>query len=246
MSDERFEADETPELPCFLDEAQRLFQSCFNLEVFEMHDSRGAALKKGDRVLIEAEITQLNEGGDENYCCVDVQVVTPDQPDKKKVMEPPLFSALSTKMLTKIGATVCLLFAIAMPALAQDGILTEIQSLKANNNMILANLTRMKADVANLQTSIDSLTAKVDAMSKSNVPSSPAVKSVWQPAIVGAWGQTVQPGRFVSVSVDTSGPVDPPIPMQAATTMIMSGGSGSACANGSCSSGRMGLFGRRR
>lgn len=68
-----------------------------------MHDSRGAALKVGDRVLIEAQITRLNDGDDENYCCVDVVVVTPDQPGKELVMQPPSFSALSTRMLTKIA-----------------------------------------------------------------------------------------------------------------------------------------------
>ena len=69
-----------------------------------MHDSRGAALKKGDRVFIEAEIVNLSTGADENFCCVDVKVITPDQPNKEKVMQPPTFGALSTKMLTKIGA----------------------------------------------------------------------------------------------------------------------------------------------
>lgn len=68
-----------------------------------MHDSRGAELKVGDRVLVEAEIVNLSTGGDENYCCVDIQVVTPEQVGKDKVMQPPKFSALSTKMLTKVG-----------------------------------------------------------------------------------------------------------------------------------------------
>ncbi len=67
-----------------------------------MHDSRGAELKVGDRVLIEAEVVKLNQG-DENFCCVDVKVVTPEQPTKTAVMAPPTFSALSTKMLTKVG-----------------------------------------------------------------------------------------------------------------------------------------------
>jgi hypothetical protein len=85
-----------------------------------MHDSRGAALKVGDRVLIEAEITELSTGGDENYCCVGIKVVTPEQPGKDKVMSPPTFSALSTKMLTKVGAALALLLCIASDALAQS------------------------------------------------------------------------------------------------------------------------------
>lgn len=68
-----------------------------------MHDSRGTQLKVGDRVLIEAEITSLSEGADENYCCVDVQVVTPEQTGKEKVMSPPKVACMSTKMLTKVG-----------------------------------------------------------------------------------------------------------------------------------------------
>lgn len=83
-----------------------------------MHDSRGASLKVGDRVLIEAEIIELNSGGDENFCCVGVKVVTPDQPKRELVMQAPTFSALSTKMLTKIGALLLLLI-FTVPADAQ-------------------------------------------------------------------------------------------------------------------------------
>lgn len=83
-----------------------------------MHDSRGAALKVGDRVLIEAEIVNLSTGGDENYCCVDIQVVTPDQVGREKVMAPPKVSAMSTKMLTKVGAVACLLLLAASSASA--------------------------------------------------------------------------------------------------------------------------------
>lgn len=72
-------------------------------ETVTMHDSRGAKLEIGDRVIIEAEVISLNTGGDENYCCCGVRVVTPQQVDRHKVMEPPEFSALSTKMLTKVG-----------------------------------------------------------------------------------------------------------------------------------------------
>ena len=68
-----------------------------------MHDSRGAAIKVGDRVLIEAEVTELN-GGDENFCCCSVKVLLPDQTGKDKVMEHrPTVTAMSTKMLTKVG-----------------------------------------------------------------------------------------------------------------------------------------------
>lgn len=65
-----------------------------------MHDSRKAPLKVGDRVLIEAEITEFS-GSDPNYCNVYVQVITPDQPDSTP-MVPPSFIA-NTKMLTKVG-----------------------------------------------------------------------------------------------------------------------------------------------
>ena len=76
-----------------------------------MHDSRGAALKVGDRVLIEAEITNLATSGDENFCVVDVQVKTPDQVGREKVMSAPEIKCMSTRMLTKIGAAIALLFA---------------------------------------------------------------------------------------------------------------------------------------
>lgn len=85
-----------------------------------MHDSRGASLNIGDRVLIEAEVTDLN-GGDQNYCCCGVKVVTPEQPGKEKVMSPPTFSAMSTKFLTKVGAAILLaLFAFAGNARADE------------------------------------------------------------------------------------------------------------------------------
>src|SRR3990167_6181957 len=84
-----------------------------------MHDSRGAEIKVGDRVLIEAEVTEL-QGGDENFCCCAIKVVLPDQAGKEKVMEHrPTLSALSTKMLTKIGAAVIALILFALPAFAQ-------------------------------------------------------------------------------------------------------------------------------
>lgn len=80
-----------------------------------MHDSRGAPIKVGDRVLIEAEVTELN-GSDENYCCCSVKVVLPDQANKEKVMEHrPTISAMSTKMLTKVGAVVTILALILTP-----------------------------------------------------------------------------------------------------------------------------------
>lgn len=69
-----------------------------------MHDSRGAEIKVGDRVLIEAEVTELN-GSDENFCCCSVVVVVPEQVGQEKVMNHrPTVSAMSTKMLTKVGA----------------------------------------------------------------------------------------------------------------------------------------------
>jgi len=76
-------------------------------------------LKVGDRVLIEAEVCQLSEGGDENYCCVDVQVIAPEQVNKDKVMSPPKFTSLSTRMLTRVGAAVMLVLALTLPSIAQ-------------------------------------------------------------------------------------------------------------------------------
>lgn len=67
-----------------------------------MHDSRGAELKVGDRVLIEAQVTDLSPQADPNYCNVRIRVVTPDQRDKTP-MAPPTIDAINTKMLTKVG-----------------------------------------------------------------------------------------------------------------------------------------------
>ena len=67
-----------------------------------MHDSRKASLKVGDRVFIEAVVMELLPTDAGNYCNCTVKVVTPDQPDSTP-MVPPTFSAINTKMLTKIG-----------------------------------------------------------------------------------------------------------------------------------------------
>lgn len=70
-----------------------------------MHDSRGASLHVGDRVLIEAEVTRLYPGSDPDYCNVEVTVITPDQSSPTE-MSPPSISAINTKMLTKVGPCV--------------------------------------------------------------------------------------------------------------------------------------------
>lgn len=67
-----------------------------------MHDSRGAQLKVGDRVIIEAEVKELQPSADADYCNVTIQVVTPEQTNKTP-MSPPSLSAINTKMLTKVG-----------------------------------------------------------------------------------------------------------------------------------------------
>jgi hypothetical protein len=84
-----------------------------------MHDSRGAQLKVGDRVLIEAEVKELQPNADADYCNVTIQVVTPEQTNKTP-MSPPSLSAINTKMLTKVGAVILLLFAFASSAFAQS------------------------------------------------------------------------------------------------------------------------------
>lgn len=47
-----------------------------------MHDRNGNALKKGDKVLIEAEITQLSPG--EDYCNVTLVTTNGRRPDGSK------------------------------------------------------------------------------------------------------------------------------------------------------------------
>lgn len=67
-----------------------------------MHDSRGASLQVGDRVLVEAEITELQPQADPNYCNVTIKAVTPDQANPTP-MAPPSHMVFNTKMLTKVG-----------------------------------------------------------------------------------------------------------------------------------------------
>jgi hypothetical protein len=67
-----------------------------------VHDSRGAKLNVGDRVIVECEITELQPEADPNYCNVYIKAITPDQRDATP-MSPPSNMVFNTKMLTKVG-----------------------------------------------------------------------------------------------------------------------------------------------
>ena len=82
-----------------------------------MHDSRGAALKVGDRVLVEAQVTALCSGDDTGFCNVTIQVVTPQQV-KPPEMTPPTLSAINTRMLTKVAAVIMLVMLFWLPAVS--------------------------------------------------------------------------------------------------------------------------------
>ena len=97
-----------------------------------MHDSRGAKLQVGDRVFIEAAVIRIASGGDENNCCVSVEVVTPDQPEKKDIMPAPYLPSLSARMMTKIGTAVAALLLLVTPASAQESIADRLSRLEAN------------------------------------------------------------------------------------------------------------------
>lgn len=189
-----------------------------------MHDSRGAELKKGDRVLIEAEIVQLSTGGDENYCCVDVKVITPDQPDKDKVMSPPQFSALSTRMLTKVGSALVLLFAIAGPCFAQDdpaSVLSRLTLMEQNLNGLNAGMSRLKSDMADVKADVAAMKADLAAV-KVTLTQQPTVKKIFQPAVLDVWGNTTRAAQWVTVSADT--PDAPPATqVMVSQPMMMSG-----------------------
>ncbi len=98
-----------------------------------MHDSRGANLKLGDRVLIEAEIAELQPQADPNYCNVRVNVVTPAQSNPTP-MKPPGDIVLNTKMLTKVASAIltCLVLCIACgSAIAADPVKTAAERERA-------------------------------------------------------------------------------------------------------------------
>lgn len=59
-----------------------------------MHDRNGTELKRGDRVLIEAVITDLSP--EENYCNVSLETVEGRRPDGQKEH----MSAINTGVLT--------------------------------------------------------------------------------------------------------------------------------------------------
>ena len=69
-------------------------------------------------------------------------------------------------------------------------------------------------------------------------------KSVWRPAQIGAWGQTVSPGAWVSTdAASVSMPADSATSSAWGISMMTS--SSGSCANGSCSTGRGRGFFRR-
>ncbi len=87
------------------------------------HDSRGALLKKGDRVLVEFELSD-EPSADNGYCNANCVAVVPDQKEKPPMSAP--MCVFNTRMLTKVGASLCMAIAIglmlvglASPALAQ-------------------------------------------------------------------------------------------------------------------------------
>lgn len=62
-----------------------------------MHDANGTELKKGDRVLIPAVITELSPG--EEYCNVSLETTLGRRPDQNKER----ISAINTGVLVKVS-----------------------------------------------------------------------------------------------------------------------------------------------
>lgn len=135
------------------------------------------------------------------------------------------------------------LFLFAFPAFAQEGtILAEIAKLRKANvqlaerldsieqvqNANNALLTRQKADTANLQDTLDKLTAKLDALAKAQGTTFTAGTADW-----------AGDRKFTA----TGAPIGP-VPSFLVTSGYSSGSG--ACAGGSCGTGRTGMFGRRR
>lgn len=83
------------------------------------HDSRGALLKKGDRVLVEGVLTE-DPSADGGYCNANVKFVTPEQRDPPPMVPPN--NVFNTRMLTKVGVA-AILFAVllSLPAVAEAG-----------------------------------------------------------------------------------------------------------------------------
>lgn len=67
-----------------------------------MHDANGTPLSKGDKVLIEAVITDLNPT--EEYCNVSVETTRGRRPDNK----PERISAINTGVLVKLAGALLL------------------------------------------------------------------------------------------------------------------------------------------
>jgi hypothetical protein len=81
------------------------------------HDSRGALLKKGDRVLVEFELTD-DPTADEGYCNANCTAVVPEQTAKPPMVPPHV--VFNTRMLTKVGALVLWAVALCTAAGAQQ------------------------------------------------------------------------------------------------------------------------------
>ena len=62
-----------------------------------MHDANGTPLKKGDKVLIPAVITDLSSG--EDYCNVSIETTIGRRPDGNKER----ISAINTGVLIKVA-----------------------------------------------------------------------------------------------------------------------------------------------
>ena len=129
--------------------------------------------------------------------------------------------------MIRLATIACLSLAfLAAPLFAQDPV-DRLTAMENNLNGMMAKQARMQSDLTTALAKIDDLTQKVDALAvqpKASAQSAP--KQVWQPA-TSAWG-TNSVGRFVTVSSDST--------VQTETVQAMPmASSGSACANGSCS-----------
>ena len=170
--------------------------------------------------------------------------------------------------MRKSAFALALVLCTSLTALAQSpspspspSILDEIEKMKVNNVMIQSQLngisavqTAMQADIANIKTDMGTIREKLAILAAA--PSSPTVKQVWQTSTVkDVWGQNVQVGKWVSVSMDGTAPAAEIVATSQtpiAASVVMSSGYGNSmmssggCANGSCSGGasRTGLVGR--
>lgn len=122
--------------------------------------------------------------------------------------------------------TLIILLVLSCSLFAGDGLMDDVEKLKASTAALNSMMARMQSDITDIKADVAILKDKLDALAKAVAP-----QSVFAPP-ADPWSQ----GSFKSTTTV--------IPMAPTTSGYGMGMGSGACAGGSCGTGGRGIFGR--